>query len=367
VRFIHVSYNHPKPTYTDPGPWLKRIQFSLSIIEALAEYGEQIVFYHIQFKGVVHQNNVTYHFINPARWQLLFPFKLNRIIGSLNPDVVIIHGLIFPWQVFLLCRNLDKKVKVIAQHHAEKPFSDFRRYIQRRADRYIHSYLFASEDLGIQWFNAGQIQDKAKINVVMEASSSFYPIDRTEARSKTKMTGGKNYLWVGRLDANKDPLIVARAFSRAVKDHSEMHLYIIYQSQELEEELKAVVATAAENIHLIGKIDHDRMLYWYNGADFIVSSSHYEGSGIAVCEAMSCGCIPILTDIPSFRMMTAGKSIGLLYPVDNEDELVKCLHKSISLDIKERSRVLDHFASELSPKSIARKIKETIDAIHVPS
>jgi hypothetical protein len=37
------------------------------------------------------------------------------------------------------------------------------------------------------------------------------------------------------------------------------------------------------------------------------------------------------------------------------------------LDIKERTRVLDHFASELSPGSIARKIKETIDAIHVPS
>ena len=54
---------------------------------------------------------------------------------------------------------------------------------------------------------------------------------------------------------------------------------------------------------------------WYNSADFIISASHYEGSGVAVCrKPCHAGCIPILSDIPSFRAMTGEGSCGFLYP-----------------------------------------------------
>ncbi len=54
---------------------------------------------------------------------------------------------------------------------------------------------------------------------------------------------------------------------------------------------------------------------YYNSADYFVLGSHYEGSGFSLVEAMSCGVIPIVTDIPSFRMMTNNGKIGTLMEV----------------------------------------------------
>jgi glycosyltransferase involved in cell wall biosynthesis len=94
--------------------------------------------------------------------------------------------------------------------------------------------------------------------------------------------------------------------------------------------------------------------YWYNGADFIISTSHYEGSGISVCEAMSCGCIPIVTDIPSFRMMTRGGECGLLFHPGDADQLNIALIKSVTLNVQtEREKVLNQFDENLSFKAIA--------------
>ena len=73
---------------------------------------------------------------------------------------------------------------------------------------------------------------------------------------------------------------------------------MIYQTEELLVEIKNIIEKENKNaIQLVGNIPHNEMLYWYNSADFIISGSHYEGSGTAVCEAMSCGCIPITTNI----------------------------------------------------------------------
>jgi glycosyltransferase involved in cell wall biosynthesis len=132
------------------------------------------------------------------------------------------------------------------------------------------------------------------------------------------------------------------------------------------EELKGFIsdAHAEETIHLIGKVNNPDLLHWYNSADFIISSSHYEGSGIAVCEAMSCGCIPILTNIPSFRMMTDQRRIGLLYEAGNENDLIDALQKSLKLNQpEERKKVLEQFNNELSFEANARKIMSVINDI----
>ena len=76
------------------------------------------------------------------------------------------------------------------------------------------------------------------------------------------------------------------------------------------------------------------MQLWYNSADFIISGSHYEGSGVAVTEAMSCGCIPVVTDIPSFRSMTGQGKCGLLFKPGNEQDLLAALLKTKEMDME---------------------------------
>ena len=366
MRVIHLSYAVPKPKFTDPAAWLRRINFSIGVLESMTRYAEILGIYHIDHKGVVEKNGVTYHFPGYKRWGLLLPLGFNRFVKGLAPDVIIVHGLIFPWQVVMLRYTLGTKVKIIAQHHAERPFKDIRQFMQRWADRFIGAYLFCSFDLARPWVDSKQISDLNKVREIMGTSSSFFPADKNAAWTTTGVSGDPVFLWVGGLDPNKDPLTVARSFIKFSTVNPSARLFMIYQTNQLLEELKSLISRAnAENyIKLVGKIENPDLIHWYNSADFIVSSSHYEGSGIAVCEGLSCGCIPILTNIPSFRMMTDQGRIGLLFEAGNETDLLAVLQKSLMIDrSEERKKLLEQFNSELSFEANARKIMAVINEI----
>ena len=300
MRIVHLSYAHITE-HRDPVAWLKRINFFVALVEQMAKEVEVKSIHCIDYSGSLKREGVEYHFINLSKFQMLLPFKLNRLVQQLKPDVVIVHGFHFPIKVLLLRWALDSKIKIIIQHHAERPLRHYKRILQRLTNKFVSAYFFTARDQAEPWLFEGQIIDPKKIYEVMEVPSVFYPMNRAEARLKTKVSSSKNYLWIGRLEKNKDPLTLIKAFSEFSITNSDVHLYVIFQSDQLIEETKMLVATSKveTQITLVGKVHHNELQYWYNSVDFIISTSHYEGSGIAVCEGMSCGCIPILTNIPS--------------------------------------------------------------------
>jgi len=363
VKIVHISYNVPRPAFYDPEVWLKKIRFSSIILEHMANHAEVVAIYHIQYRGELNKNGVTNLFPGFTRWQLLLPFAFNRCIKKLSPQVVVVHGLISPWQVVMLRSVLGSHVKIIAQHHAERPLRSARAFFQRWADRYITAYLFTSLDLAKDWRDRGLIRDLNKVKEVMEASSPFYPMPIDEARKITRAQGSMTFIWVGGLTSRKNPPLVIRAFSAFVQTQPQAKLYMIFQSRELFPEVERLVA-GCSSITLLGEVANDELLYWYNSVQYVVASSFYEGSGIAVCEAMSCGCIPILTNIPSFRMMTGEAKVGLLYEPGDEAGLLAALHNTLKLDaVKEKEKVLQQFRQELSFEAIADKTIDVIKSI----
>jgi glycosyltransferase involved in cell wall biosynthesis len=347
---VHLSYTLVKPPYTSPERWLSRVAFISGIPERLLPFGKQTVIYNINYKGELERNDVRYIFPGFKRWQLILPFSFNRFVRSLEPDVVLVHGLIFPWQIIMLRKVVGSNVKIVCQHHADKPFKDFRKYIFRSADKYVNAYLFATKEHGEEWVTAGQISSMDKIHEIMGMSSSFY-FDR---RKKS----GKIYLWIGDLDSNKDPLVAVKAFSEFSNRHRDAELYMIYQQAQLEVEAKAL---ASPNIHFVGKVEHEQLQDWFNKASYIISTSHYESAGIAVCEAMSCGCFPILTNIPSFRVMMGYGTIGRLFEPGDVKELQNALEETVGFDRSQQ--VVGHFNAELSFEANARKIINVLNGL----
>lgn len=265
-----------------------------------------------------------------------------------------------------LPNTISNRVKIIVQNHAEKPSVGFRKLCQQKADSYVTAYLFASREMGLEWVHKKIISDQKKIIEVMEGSSSFKIMIKEKALAETKAQGEPVFLWVGRLNGNKDPLTVVKAFLQFAKQQPLARLYMVYQTHELLQEIKNLITTESKEhiIKLVGKLPHHQLEAWYNSADFIISGSHYEGSGIAVCEAMSCGCIPVLTDIPSFRKMTGPGACGFLYEAGNENALLETLLKARELDIKtEQAKVKTQFENELSFAAIAGKINETVASL----
>lgn len=362
MKIIHVSFNQFK-SGVDPQSWVKEIKFSTGIWESMAKHEETVGFFHAGNRSSFKFNDVQYHFSDYTKAQLHFPFRFIREIKRLNPDVVIVHGLLFPLQVIMLAWKLRHNVKIIAQHHAERPLKGLRYYLQRLADHYIQCYLFCSVDLGKQWVDHGLIAGSEKIKEVMEASAAFLPIDKDIARSVSGISDEFTFLWVGGLHERKDPLLAVRAFVSFHQVNPTARLIMIYQSEELLEQVVSLIAqeNASAFIQLKGRIEHDKLLFWYNSVDFIVSSSHYEGSGIAVCEAMSCGCIPVLTNIPSFRMMTDNGSVGVLYEAGDEKGLTEALTYAASLDRKlHKEKVVEQFRNKLSFDAISEQMLNII-------
>ena len=78
-----------------------------------------------------------------------------------------------------------------------------------------------------------------------------------------------------------------------------------------------------------------------------------------MCEAMSCGCIPILTKIPSFMMMTGYGKVGLNFDPGDTHQLCRTLERSTTLDLSlERKKVLEHFREELSNEATVDKMMQ---------
>lgn len=360
MKFVFASYivtsefNHPEK-------WINRIRAYTGVLEALAINHKVISIEQIDYEGKYVNNGVHYQFMRLSKPGLYFPLQLHQYIKQLNPDVVFIQGLHFPLQVIQLRLLLGKKVKIIVQNHAEKPFYGIKKTLQRWASKYVNAYLFASHAMGLDWVKKGNIISPQKIHEVMELSSVFHPIDKEHARAKTGVSVQPVFLWVGRLNANKDPLNVIKAFLKFTATNPGACLYMIYHTDELLNEINHLLAheADAEAIILIGRVPNDDLLYWYNSVDFIISGSHYEGSGTAICEAMSCGCIPVVTDIFSFRMITDNGKCGMLYEAGNEQALVAALMQTRQLDLqKQRNRSLAYFKSNLSFEAIAMRIQE---------
>jgi glycosyltransferase involved in cell wall biosynthesis len=333
----------------------------MGVLICLSKHNKVTRIKQINHTGDELYQGVHFKFINYGSKSLRFPFKLHTLIKRLNPDIVVVHGLHNPLQIIQLHFQLNKKIKIIAQNHAEKPAQGLKKYLQKIADKYINAYLFASKPMGVDWVKKGNLASVEKIHEVMEVSSVFYPINKDEAVSKTGAYGNPIFLWVGRLNQNKDPLTVIKAFLKFKAINAGARLYMIYHTEELLSEIQKVLHNNphASSVMLIGRVPNNEMLYWYNSADFIISGSHYEGSGTAVCEAMSCGCVPVVTDIFSFRMMTDSGNIGILYEAGNETALLSALIKTQQMNMQEeRQKALAYFKSNLSFEAIAKQIQD---------
>ncbi len=290
------------------------------------------------------------------------PLKLCRYIRKEKPEIIMIHGFMFPFQLLMLQLFVRKTTKLIIQHHAEKPFENrIKRLFQKIAHSRAGAFMFASKKLADAYLKYNIIKDNHKIHEVMEGSTLFSAKDKTEARKQLNIKEGLTFLWVGRLDANKDPFTVIKALHTFKEAGNPFKLYMIYGTNELEKEIKNYITTnhLQEHIIMIGEIPHAELENWYNAADYFIAGSHYEGSGIALCEAMACGCIPIVTSIPSFIQMTDNGKLGVLFKPGNTEELFQKLVSLHLINNAEMSNaVVSHFNEELSLQAIGKKIEK---------
>jgi glycosyltransferase involved in cell wall biosynthesis len=335
-----------------------------AVLEQLAVNNKVISVQQINYNGEITKHGVEYKFVTMYKKKVLLPFRLNLLVKNFNADVVIVHGTVFPLQTILLRLLIGINVSIIIQHHAELPFKGIKKVVQKMASLFVNAYFFPAKATGIIWQDKGNIIPTKPIFNIHEGTSIMQQIG-TNTSLTNRINGYPTYVWVGRLDANKHPLLTIKAFMKFLHIQPSAILYMIFYRNDTLEEIKNYLKQedSKNKIILVGKVARHNMLNWYNNANFYISSSFKEGTSFTLSEAMSCGCVPIVTSLPSHVDML-GNNCGLLYQAGNEAELYNALIASTKLCIKTESlKTQQQYKQHLSPFAIANNIEFAIASL----
>jgi glycosyltransferase involved in cell wall biosynthesis len=270
----------------------------------------------------IEHDGVTFHFVDDqSRTRALV---IDQVIG-LKPDAVHVHGLGFARQMRPLARAL-RGIPMLVQDHGSVLPTGWRRQAWRWAYSSIAGVAFTAREQAGLWKDAKILRANLPVFEVLEGSSDFTPGDRDSARVATAMIGNPCLLWTGRLDANKDPLMMLAAFEQAAQRLPDARLWCCFGTSPLLAEVEQRIASSAalsERVVLLGTRPHAELEVRFRAADFFVQASHREGSGYSVIEALACGATPLVTDIPAVRKIVG--DAGSLTPVDDAGALCEAM------------------------------------------
>jgi glycosyltransferase involved in cell wall biosynthesis len=320
--------------------------------------------------------DVRYRFVrDPIRSRRTF---LNRsgpvaeVVAGLDPRIVHFHGLVYPLAVRQLRGRLPASAPLLVQDHGgvHPRSGGFRRWpwvaIHRFGLRAATGFLFTATEQAEPWRQAGIICADQPVHEIAEASStipSSSPGPRSDpAGEAARLPGRPALLWVGRLNENKDPLVVLAGFERALAGMPEAVLSMVFGTDDLIAQVMERIACApalAKRVRLLGRVPHRDMPSIYQGADLLVLASHHESCGYAVVEALSFGVTPIVTEIPAFRVLTDDGRVGHLFPVGDAERLATAIVRAAaSVTPESRRAIREHFDRHLSWPAVGRRCVE---------
>ena len=315
----------------------------------------------------VDHNGTTYTFVTdkltPWLSTLDAPKEFIDAIVAQSPEVVHVNGLIFPALIAGLRAALGRRAAIVAQHHGGEfpirgsgPVGWWQRRKWRGGLASADALSFTAREQAGPWRAAGVISDQRIIEIV-EASTTLRTVERARARSAINVAGSPIILWVGRLTTNKDPLTVLDGLERALPALPDAQVVMVFGDDTLLDAVDERVRASArlrDRVILSGRVAHDEMPNFYGAADIFVSGSHSEGSGYALIEAMAAGAVPVVTDIPSFRVITG--DCGARWQPGDEYQLAAALSKIATGDLEgQKAAARDRFARELSWDAIGRR------------
>ena len=160
----------------------------------------------------------------------------------------------------------------------------FRFWIGRRLLRRADAVLAVSQATAVDAVRYGRV-DPERLRVVHEAASPvFKPRPGAADRVRERWQVEPGYLlFVGALDARKDPGSLLGAWRAAREIRSELELVIAGDPGRQ-------APSAMPGARVLGHVDDPDLADLYSAAGCLLFASRYEGFGLPCLEAMACGC-----------------------------------------------------------------------------
>ena len=116
------------------------------------------------------------------------------------------------------------------------------------------------------------------------------------------------------------------------------------------------------NLIFTGMISHDEVTKWLQRAKVYCQLSYRESFGMGVAEAMSCGCIPVITDRGALSEVVG--DLGFYVPYGDAKTTAEVIEKAIQApdELRKmcRKRIMDMFSINIRKDELFRAIKEIV-------
>ncbi len=335
-----------------------------AIAEAAAGAGADIVVVQASHaRARFTRRGVHYHFVPVAAARALAPWHMRSAVQEAAPDVAHLNGLDFPFHARAIGQT---GIPMILQDHASRA-SSRRSRLRRWGHARAAAALFTAEMQAEPFLATRQLPTGTPIFAVPESSSAFNPGSRTQARSRTGIYGNPAILWIGRLDTNKDPLTAIEAFRLVRAQLPEAELWCVHGTDALLPALEQRLAgdpSLALHVHLLGRVPHAHIEQLCRACDLFLATSHREGSGYALMEALACGLPPVASDIAPFRALVGDLAESRLAAAGDAPALAKGL---VSLARQPgdqgRAAVRRHFDAHLAFPVVGRRLVDIYEAV----
>jgi len=236
----------------------------------------------------------TYHRIEPAL----------GVLGGRN--ILFIHNS--------MLEQVAGPSTEAAWRRAPRLYFALERRLMHRMDR-----VFAVTEAMVALYRSryAAIEDRFAFLPTWVDQDVFRPQPGRASQARAELRAGQRWpadvrvlLFVGRLEAQKDPLRLLDAFVRIRAREPRARLAVV-GAGSLRSTLDAAVAAEGlgGEVALLGALNRDRVVAMLQGADVFLLTSAFEGMPISVLEALACGLPVVAPDVGEVgRVVLDGQS-----------------------------------------------------------
>lgn len=271
--------------------------------------------FYAHMASFIKRENILYHLVHANFW--LSGIVAMKLKEDLNlPFVITFHGL-----------------GIIRRFHQKEAdrFPEVRIAIEKdiveQADKIIAECPNDTMDL-VTYYKA----DARKIEIIPCGynPSDFNVLDKEESCLRTGLDPSKRYiLQLGRIVPRKGIDNIIQAFAEIQELEEDLRLVIVGGNPEdkfTQKELNRLKDIATRNmitrkVIFVNQQDRGNLKYFYNAAEFFVTTPWYEAFGITPLEAMACGKPVIASDVGGLNFTIRNKYNGYHVPPKAPREL----------------------------------------------
>jgi alpha-1,3-mannosyltransferase len=236
-----------------------------------------------------------------------------------DADIVHVHAIDFFFDYLAWTKFLHRKRLVVSTHGGF-----FHTAFAARLKRLYFAVATRASMLRYDGVAAVSLTDERRFSAIRR--HGLVCIENGVNADKFAHAGApspvQSMLWIGRFSLNKrlDRLILFFAALR--RRDPAWTLTIAGQPWDLgPRQLNELAAAAGitDALTLVESPDDGDLRRLVGGSSMIVSSSDYEGFGIAVVEGMSAGLFPLLSDIAPFQRLVESAGVGMTVDFDHAE------------------------------------------------